>query len=85
MSILPFTCSKPSGETRCFAVFVLESPLTPCLPAEAASRTRAPYALRLRVYAMFTCRRLNDAAGRRFALCGFWLEEQTPEQFKDEG
>jgi hypothetical protein len=45
MSILPFTCSKPSGESRCFAVFVLESPLTPCLPAEAASRRRAPLRL----------------------------------------
>jgi hypothetical protein len=34
MSTLPFTCSKPAGESRCFAFFVPEFPL-------------APYALRL--------------------------------------
>ena len=37
------------------------------------------------IYALFTCRRLNDTAGRPYMLCGLWLEEQTPEQLKDRG
>jgi hypothetical protein len=50
MSALPLSCSKPAAESRCFAVFVLESPLTPCLPAGAASRRRAPNGSRFTGY-----------------------------------